>query len=186
MDLSELNPPPGLEDHAPEVKLDDLEAVSEPTEKKLPTPAEWRKLRGQFFTERRQTIAACGHKFYPENPPQHANCDDCWFAFFQTHGELTQSIEEAYQKLGLGLVERLQGRKVAREFLKFMGMLAALQRENERNIESVSNGSGAGTIETATDTRVEDDGRALESNLGGGEVAVQGIQDGGDVSQTGE
>ena len=154
----------------------DTSAVSEVPEKKELTLSEFKKLRGQFFTVRHQIVELCGHKFHPTNPPRHANCEACWFAFFQVHGELTQSLDEAYQEHGIGLVEKLQGKRVAKMFLRFMSTLAAMQQEaNERSTETVGDSGGTGEGNTPSVAGTEDNGGTLEGDSGGREGSEQGI-----------
>lgn len=74
-----------------------------------------------------QRIPMCGHKFVPQQEPRHKGCESCWFTFFQVHGELTQAVEEVYQKQGEGFLAKLKGRAYVTNFLKFMSTVAAFQ-----------------------------------------------------------
>lgn len=76
-------------------------------------------------------VLACGHKYRNEFEPNHRNCERCWFAFFQTHGELTQAVEEAYQTGGAKLVSKLRGPKFLHQFLKFMSTVALVKMQQE-------------------------------------------------------
>lgn len=74
-----------------------------------------------------QRIPMCGHKFIPQQEPRHKGCESCWFTFFQVHGELTQAVEEVYQKQGEDFLAKLKGRAYVTNFLKFMSTVAAFQ-----------------------------------------------------------
>lgn len=76
-------------------------------------------------------VLACGHKYRNEFEPNHRNCERCWFAFFQTHGELTQAVEEAYQTGGAKLVSKLRGPKFLHQFLKFLSTVAFVKMQQE-------------------------------------------------------
>lgn len=75
--------------------------------------------------------AACGHKFRAEFEPKFRNCEQCWFTYFQVHGELTQAVEEAYQKGGGELIKKLRGPKFLDNFLKFMATVALIKAQQE-------------------------------------------------------
>ena len=58
------------------------------TNKQL-TSIERGKIMKLYWTQTNGVVAACGHKLGEHAEPKN-NCTDCWFAFFQSHGELTQ------------------------------------------------------------------------------------------------
>lgn len=90
----------------------------------------------------RRPVPQCGHRFTPGEEPRHRNCEACWFAFFQVHGELTQACDEVFTKFGEAGLRSLRGPKFAKNFTKFMSTLAAWQKIAQEN-----NGSGR-TLET--------------------------------------
>lgn len=116
-------------------------------EKKPPTRAEYKKMMGMYFTQRRDRVEYCGHKFHPENQPKR-NCPWCWFAFFQIHGEVTQTADECFQKDGREMLVRVKGEKFTKNFLRFMETLAYMKenkingfdREVDREMESRRSG----------------------------------------------
>ncbi len=69
-------------------------------------------------------VPQCGHRFKAGRTPEHVNCESCWFAFFQTHGELSQAVEEVYAKHGKSLIIHLKGKKFLDMFLKFLSTIA--------------------------------------------------------------
>jgi len=98
----------------------------------IPTPkqytrAEAGKLNLKNFTHKHQTVPMCGHKFIAQREPRHSNCEACWFAFFNVHGEFTQAVEDAHAKGGDDMIIALKGRKFLQRFLRFMGSVAKLK-----------------------------------------------------------
>ena len=111
------------------------------------TRAEYKKVMRETFTVKHQRIPQCGHKFVPGHEPRHRNCEQCWFVFFQVHGELTQSVEEVFQKHGKPAIVALRGVKFLDNFLKFMATVAQYKaaveaaKESNGSIESTEVGS---------------------------------------------
>ena len=112
------------------------------------TRAEYKKVMRETFTVKHQRIPQCGHKFVPGHEPRHRNCEQCWFVFFQVHGELTQSVEEVFQKHGKPAIVALRGVKFLDNFLKFMATVAqyklaadAAAKEKNGSTESTEVGS---------------------------------------------
>ena len=95
------------------------------------TRAEYKKVMRETFTVKHQRIPQCGHKFVPGHEPRHRNCEQCWFVFFQVHGELTQSVEEVFQKHGKPAIVALRGVKFLDMFLKFMSTVAQYKQAME-------------------------------------------------------
>ncbi len=94
------------------------------------TLREFKQLRAKYFTVRHKRMEPCGHRLDQINEPRN-NCEFCWFAFFQTHGELVQTVDRAIQEQGLDFVERLRGVKFRKMFLRFMSTMAMFQKEIE-------------------------------------------------------
>jgi hypothetical protein len=100
------------------------------TNKEL-TSTERGKMMNLYWTQRNKEVVACGHKLSEHAEPRN-NCTDCWFAFFQMHGEFTQAVEECFQKEGRAVLVAFHGEKLVKQFLRFMGTLAtSLKGANE-------------------------------------------------------
>lgn len=104
-----------------------LARLNDPTQKL--TEAQFRILRGRYFTIRHYTVPECGHKLDMINEPTFRNCEYCWFCFFSSHGELVQVTDEAFQEHGAGFVDRLRGVTYRKNFTRFMATLAAFKKE---------------------------------------------------------
>lgn len=121
----------------------------------------------------------CGHKYRNEFEPNHRNCEQCWFAHFQVHGELTQAVEEAYQKGGAQLINKLKGPKFLDNFLKFMSTVAVIKAQQEavKNLpqESVvyseAKETDASITEPSSDQPIGEDPWESPAYIGGGSVA---------------
>lgn len=95
-----------------------------PDEKKV-TLSEIKKLRKQFWTVQREVVAMCGHKIVHETPPKN-NCEVCWFAWFQNHGELVQELDKCFteEEYGDQILTSIWGSKFVKNFLAFMSTVA--------------------------------------------------------------
>lgn len=107
---------------------EELEARAKEAIAKL-TPQEIRKLRGAYFTVRRAQVAICEHRYNPGDFPRHRNCESCWFAFYNEHGELVKQMDEVYQEYGKAALDNLVGKKPATMFLRFMSTVAKMTKE---------------------------------------------------------
>jgi hypothetical protein len=118
-------------------ELNSASVVTELTEPKKPlTLKELKKARSIYVTRRNDIVEHCGHKFHTDNQPD-TNCPYCWFAFFQTFGEVTQTADEVYQKEGKEMLVKIRGKKFVKNFLQFMKTLAYMK---ENNINGFGNG----------------------------------------------
>ena len=89
------------------------------------------KLMSLYWTQRNEEVTACGHKWNKNGEPRN-NCTDCWFAFFQTHGEFTQLAEKCFKEEGRAALVSFRGEKFVKQFLRFMRTLAvSLKGANE-------------------------------------------------------
>lgn len=136
-----------LEDHLN--KASEIAIANEFNPDKQITLSEYKKYMGQMWTIRLQTVEGCGHKFHPINEPTMRNCEYCWFAYFQVHGENTQLADQIFQKDGRQMLVRVRGKKYVEMFLKFMATLAqfqgasqAQQQEKNESITGTSESSG--------------------------------------------
>ena len=100
---------------------------------------------------RYQRLPVCHHKFVPGAEPRHRNCESCWFAFFQIHGEIVQAADEVHSKYGISGLAQLRGQKFAQNFTKFMATVAvwkkAMEEAKEKNDttqESAGDAGGSG------------------------------------------
>lgn len=149
---------------------DELESQS-PEDKKELTEADMRKIRKVYFTQQYGKVSACGHRFHPLNEPQHRNCQPCWFAYFNTHGELTKAVDEFFREHDADKLTQIRGAKFTKMFLGFMGTLAQLREINESSTtgaigdnNAVSDGAGEDNSDT---------GRSSENNNTADSSAVQ-------------
>lgn len=92
------------------------------------------RLRRQFFTIQNPVITSCNHKIRHDSEPSEVNCQDCWFAFFQHYGKVTQLADEVYALHGKQELIRLKGQKFTKYFLRFMGAIAS--QVKEMNVEN--------------------------------------------------
>jgi hypothetical protein len=76
--------------------------------------------------------SSCGHKFVPGKEPRHRGCQVCWFGYFTTYGELTQTADEVYVKYGETALVQLRGRTFTTNFLKYMGVIAQWKALSEQ------------------------------------------------------
>jgi hypothetical protein len=121
------------------------------------TRAEYKKAMHDTFTVKHQKIPVCGHKFVPGTEPRHRNCEHCWFVFFQVHGELTQAVEEVFQKHGKQAVINLRGVKFLDNFLKFMATVAQYKLAADAAAKE-KNGSTEATVGSSSQADDEGDG----------------------------
>lgn len=102
----------------------------------IPTPGKMKKLRKQFITVQHPKVAACGHELDLSRQPVHKNCDTCWFAWFQNHGEIVQQCDEMFQADGGKMIIQLQGKKFLHRWRQFMATMAQWQK-----VEEIKNGT---------------------------------------------
>jgi hypothetical protein len=107
-----------LEQAANQLVVDSID----PT-KKL-TPLEIRKLRKQYVTVKLPRVSPCNHRLDLSRQPRNRNCQMCWFAWFQNHGEIVQQLDEMFQEHGANLIISLQGQKFYHRWRQFMATIA--------------------------------------------------------------
>lgn len=148
------------------------------TENKKPlSEAEFRKLRGKYFTVRHHTVAECGHKLDMINEPTFRNCEYCWFAFFSSHGELIQVTDEAFQTHGAAFLDKMRGRHYRKMFTRYMSTLSAFKLEADamKAAQEKLNEQQSGEVQSGGDSR---------ENVGQGE-GYQDVSTAGGQSQPG-
>jgi len=96
------------------------------------TRAEYKKGMLDEFTVKHPRIPACDHTLdvWHGSEPRHRNCESCWFAFFQIHGEMTQYVESAHAE-DPRIVVAARGSKFLRNFRKFMSTVATMKAQLE-------------------------------------------------------
>ena len=57
------------------------------------------------------TVIACGHRLDTRSTPKHANCQDCWDAFFETNVAALGQIHELLMTAGTRAVTAVHGAK---------------------------------------------------------------------------
>jgi hypothetical protein len=111
-------------------------AVSEPApeqEQQQPlTEALLRKLRAKYFTVRHQRLEQCGHKFDEINQPRHANCENCWFQWFNTHPKLVEVTDQFLRTEGATALIGMRGEKYLKMFRRYMSTVIRLMKEEGR------------------------------------------------------
>jgi len=126
------------------------------------TPAQFRELRGKFFTVRHERVKTCGHALDNINEPTFRNCETCWFSFFASHGELVKVTDKALQEHGDAFLDKMRGRTYRKMFCRFMSTMnrlkkdaEALQEKNGQTTEAQS------SREVGTDAgrTIQDDGQ---------------------------
>jgi hypothetical protein len=108
-----------------------IEQTSNPEETPKPvqfTRKMWKEYMRVNFTVRRDIVRACGHKLSHTTDPR-TNCESCWFAYFNTNGQMTQIADECFNEAGRDVLERSRGKNFVKQFLKFMSTVARFQRE---------------------------------------------------------
>lgn len=133
------------------------------------TLRQFRALRGKYFTIRHKRMEPCGHRLDQVTEPRN-NCEYCWFAFFQTHGELVQTADKAAMEQGIDFLDRMRGVKWRKMFLRFMSTVAMFKKEME-DAKAKENDGQAGQNQSSE--RV-------------GQGARQNLQDQGNLSAYGK
>ena len=108
------------------------------------TEAQFRQLRGRYFTVRHFTVPECGHKLDMINEPTFRNCEYCWWAFFSSHGELVQVTDKAFQEQGPAFLDKMRGVQYRKMFTRFMATMARFKAESDAlKGAQESNGEGS-------------------------------------------
>lgn len=148
------------------------------------TEAQYRKLRGQYFTVRHIPLTDCGHKMDVINQPRHANCENCWWQWFNFHPKLVETVDEAWREHGKAFVVKLRGKKFADMFARFIVTVVAFKKQEEALRENTTDTDKLrGTGVEAGEVRTGDSDRAaypvIESGEGqGGERSSEGDEQG--------
>lgn len=96
------------------------------------TKAEIKRLRRQFVTVNLPRVASCGHRYRADRQPRHRNCEECWMAWLNAHGELVQTTDELHNtEGGVAMIIQLQGTKFLKMFRRFMSTVAGMKKAQE-------------------------------------------------------
>lgn len=109
-----------------------MDVIEEPREESAafappvpePTVGELKLLRKQYITVQHPRVIACLHRLDMGRQPRHRNCEHCWFAWFQNHGEVVQQLDEMHTSDNDGLIIYLQGSKFYHRWRQFMATVA--------------------------------------------------------------
>jgi len=69
---------------------------------------------------RHSVVNACGHKLEAGHFPKHTNCEDCWFALFETTPDGVASVHDLLLKEGTQAVVRMHGSKFTKAFGQYL------------------------------------------------------------------
>jgi len=90
---------------------------------------EIKKLRKQYVTVQHPRVIACQHELNLNAQPTHRNCESCWFAWFQNHGEIVQQLDEMHTSGNDAAIIQLQGKKFYRRWRQFMSTIAQWKQQ---------------------------------------------------------
>lgn len=127
-----------------ETAAEQQEQAGVPLERKPPelSPLEIRKLRKQYVTVKHPIVNKCGHSLDLNRKPR-TNCEFCIFAWFNSHGEICQQLDEMRAAGGDDLIIQLQGVKFYKMWLRFMSTVANWKKEQEEMNEQTSGTSSS-------------------------------------------
>jgi hypothetical protein len=94
------------------------------------TPGDLKKVRKMYVTIQHPRVAACLHELDLSIFPRHRNCEHCVFAWFNSHGELVQQLDEMHNLGKDDEIIQLQGIKFYKRFRQFMSTIARFKEEN--------------------------------------------------------
>ncbi len=98
------------------------------------------KLRKQYVTIQHPRVRACNHSLDMNQQPRHRNCQYCWFAWFNGHGEVVQQLDEMHTSGQDELIIQLQGKKFLHRWRQFMSTVANLKAEELAQVTQETNG----------------------------------------------
>lgn len=149
-------PPPGYEQVPPELWPDKDGKPPQLTEKLL------RRLRGKYFTVKHPTLTDCGHRLDMINEPNHRNCENCWFQFFNTHPQLVEVSDQFFRTHGKNAMIGMRGLKFVKMFCRYMATIIEFARKEGR-LPSDSN-QGQDAPSTLGDGTVVEEAGASSAN----------------------
>lgn len=114
-----------------------VDSIGDP--KKELTEGEIKKLRKQYITVQHPKVVGCKHRLDLSRQPRHRNCQTCWFAWFNNHGEIVQQLDEMHTASGDAVIVQLQGKKFYHRWRQFMATVAQWKQVGEVKNEPVDN-----------------------------------------------
>ena len=85
------------------------------------------------------TVVACGHKLEAGHFPRNSNCEDCWFALFETTPEGVASVHQLLLTDGTRAVTAMHGAKFTKHFGRYLQskLLGLHQQSGEQIAEGL-------------------------------------------------
>jgi hypothetical protein len=99
------------------------------------------ELRKYNQTIRFPRITECGHKYEEYREPRR-NCEWCYFAWLNAHGEIVQLADKVFQEEGKDMLIKVKGEKFVKFWLRYMRTVAEFVKHQKE-----SNGT-AGEVAT--------------------------------------
>lgn len=134
----------------------ELEARLNAEPQKPLTEAQFRKLRGQFFTIRHHRVQPCNHLLDQINEPTFRNCESCWFVFFNSHAELVEVTDKAFQEQGFRFLDKMRGVTYRKAFTSFMSTIARMKKESDEQNRDIQGSGSVGQNDGQNEGRVID------------------------------
>ena len=106
------------------------------SEEKQLTSGDVKKLHKLYTTVRLPVALACKHRLDLHEQPRHRNCEHCWFAWFNQHGEIVRQLDEMHADGQDVVIVQLQGKKFLHRWRMFMATIARWKEENEKGNEN--------------------------------------------------
>src|ERR1039458_7114898 len=107
-----------------EVVMDTIKDVVVPAQPPMGSPDLGASKPVRHFTPsvtvKHARVSACGHKFEAGHLPRKSNCEDCWFALFETDPEVAQYAHRIILADGAKSVTARLGAKFTKRFGKYM------------------------------------------------------------------
>ncbi len=126
-----------------DARTEELAARLNAEPKKQLSEAQLRQLRNLYFTVRHHRVQPCGHLLDQINEPTFRNCEACWFCFFNSHGQLVEVTDKAFQEQGRDFLVKMRGERYAKMFTRFMSTVARMKRESDEQQRSEIQSSGS-------------------------------------------
>jgi len=102
------------------------------SEEKQLTSGDVKNLHKLYTTVRLPVVLACKHRLDLHEQPRHRNCEHCWFAWFNQHGEIVKQLDEMHADGQDAVIVQLQGKKFLHRWKQFMSTIARWKEENEK------------------------------------------------------
>jgi hypothetical protein len=126
--------------------VEELPGITIDHDKKKITLGDIKKLNKLYTTVQHPRVKACMHRLDLSRQPRHRNCETCWFAFFQNHGEVVQQLDEMHNLGKTDEIIMLQGIKFYKMWRRFMATVAQWQQVVGMNENTNSNDSASEVV----------------------------------------